>query len=198
MTRLFDILRRGTPTTGATPCPLPEDRGIALRRCEATAGRPACAKHPARDNGRYNSYLNKPQLLARMGETPAINTPQPPLDLPRQIEAILQAMSDGLWVCSTEPRLLWINRACEELNDIRAEEVCGRPVSELLAIGNFDHDAATQVLNQRRPVAINQHVKSGAGRNLLMNAVPVFDAGGEIAYVVGTERTWKRPSRRKP
>lgn len=106
--------------------------------------------------------------------------------LPRQIEAILQAMSDGLWICSAEPRLLWINAACEGLNDIRAADVCGRKVSELLAIGNFDHDATSQVLRQRRPVAINQHVKSG--RTLLVNAVPVFDADGEIAYVVGTER----------
>ncbi|MGA8259949.1 MAG: sigma 54-interacting transcriptional regulator [Arenicellales bacterium] len=106
--------------------------------------------------------------------------------LPRQIEAILQAMSDGLWICDAEPRLLWINAACEELNDIRATDVCGRKVSELLAIGNFDHDATSQVLRQRRPVAINQHVKSG--RTLLVNAVPVFDAEGEIAYVVGTER----------
>ncbi len=106
--------------------------------------------------------------------------------LPRQIEAILQAMSDGLWICDAEPCLLWINEACEQLNNIRAADVCGRRVSELLAIGNFDHDATSQVLRQRRPVAINQRVKSG--RTLLVNAVPVFDADGEIAYVVGTER----------
>lgn len=95
-------------------------------------------------------------------------------------------MSDGLWICDAEPRLLWINEACEQLNDIHADDVCGRRVSELLAIGNFDHDATTEVLRRRRPVAINQHVKSG--RTLLVNAVPVFDDKGAIAYVVGTER----------
>jgi len=121
-----------------------------------------------------------------MSNIPTLEAPAPPLDLPRQIEAILQAMSDGLWICNAEPRLLWINEACEELNDIRAADVCGRRVAELLEIGNFDHDATSRVLGQRRPVAINQHVKSG--RTLLVNAVPVFDADGEIAYVVGTER----------
>jgi PAS domain S-box-containing protein len=95
-------------------------------------------------------------------------------------------MSDGLWICDAEPRLLWINRACEELNEIKAADVCGLKVSELLSIGNFDHDATTRVLRQRRPVAINQHVKSG--RTLLVNAVPVYGDDGNIAYVVGTER----------
>lgn len=119
--------------------------------------------------------------------TPVVpRTPASPLGLPHQIEAILQAMSDGLWICDAEPRLLWINHACEELNDIRADDVCGRKVSELLSMGNFDHDATTRVLQQRRPVAINQHVKSG--RTLLVNAVPVYDTNGDIAYVVGTER----------
>lgn len=119
--------------------------------------------------------------------TPVVpRTPASPLGLPHQIEAILQAMSDGLWICDAEPRLLWINHACEELNDIRAPDVCGRRVSELLSMGNFDHDATTRVLQQRRPVAINQHVRSG--RTLLVNAVPVYDTDGEIAYVVGTER----------
>jgi len=116
----------------------------------------------------------------------APGAPASPLGLPTQIEAILQAMSDGLWICDAKPRLLWINEACEQLNDIRAEDVCGLEVSELLSLGNFDHDATTQVLSQRRPVAINQHVKSG--RTLLVNAVPVFDSSGGVAYVVGTER----------
>lgn len=118
-------------------------------------------------------------------QTP-IRSPSSLLDLPPQVEAILQAMSDGVWICNAEPRLLWVNRACESLNNIRAGEVCGRRVSELLSIGNFDHDATSRVLRQRRAVAINQHVKSG--RTLLVNAVPLFNDAGEITHVVGTER----------
>lgn len=107
-------------------------------------------------------------------------------NLARQLEAVFEAMSDGIWVCDRTPRLLWINGACEQLNDIRREEVCGRTVAELYARGNFDHDVTSLVLRERRPVAINQRVKTG--RTLLVNGVPVFDDDGEIAYVVGTER----------
>ncbi len=103
-----------------------------------------------------------------------------------QLEAVLEAMSDGVWICNAEPRLLWINAACEKLNDIRREEVVGRTVAELLQQRNFDHAVTSNVLRERRPVAINQKVRSG--RTLLVNGVPVFDDNGNIAYVVGTER----------
>ncbi len=99
---------------------------------------------------------------------------------------ILNALSDGVWVCDATPRLLWINRACEELNDIEAEDVCGRLVQELLDQGNFDADVTTQVLRTGAPATINQRVKSN--RMLLVSGLPVFDANGNVAYVVGNER----------
>lgn len=107
-------------------------------------------------------------------------------DAARQLEAVFEAMYDGVWVCDSTPRLLWINSACEKLNEIQRADVCGRRVAELLEQGNFDHDVSTEVLRRRQPVAINQKVKSG--RTLLVNGVPVFDERGDIAYVVGTER----------
>ncbi len=107
-------------------------------------------------------------------------------DLARQFESVFEAMHDGVWVCDTTPRLLWINTACETLNDIRREDVCGKTVAQLLTAGNFDTDVTTRVLRERRPVAINQKVKSG--RTLLVNGVPVFDGQGQIIYVVGNER----------
>lgn len=103
-----------------------------------------------------------------------------------QLDALFDALSDGLWICDATPRLLWINKACETLNEINRVDVCGKLVSDLLGIGNFDHDVTSQVLKTRNSVAINQKVKSG--RTLLVNGAPVFDDSGEIIYVVGTER----------
>lgn len=70
--------------------------------------------------------------------------------LGRQFEAILEAMADGVWVCDTTPRLLWINSACEQLNDIRRKDVCGRTVGELLDRGNFDTDVTHRKIEERR------------------------------------------------
>lgn len=120
-------------------------------------------------------HLAEPCLGTALGADPS-----------RQLEAVFEAMTDGVWICDATPRLLWINQACERLNEIRRSDVCGRPVRELLGSGNFDHDATSRVLRTGRPVAINQKVVSG--RTLLVNAVPVFGDDGAIAYVVGTER----------
>jgi len=107
-------------------------------------------------------------------------------DVVRQMVSVFEAMADGVWVCDATPRLLWLNGACEKLNDIKREEVCGKTVRELLEQRNFDKDVTTRVLRERRPVAINQKVRSG--RTLLVNGVPVFDDEDRIVYVVGSER----------
>jgi PAS domain S-box-containing protein len=103
-----------------------------------------------------------------------------------QVMSVFEAMADGVWVCDTTPKLLWINSACEELNNINRQDVCGKSVAELLDIGNFDTDVTHQVLSSGKPVAIIQKVKSG--RTLLVNGVPVYDSDGNISLVVGSER----------
>jgi len=104
----------------------------------------------------------------------------------RDLERIFEAMADGVWVCDATPRLLWINSACEALNNIKREEVCGHTVEALLESGNFDTDVTQRVLREKKPVAIIQKVKSR--RTLLVSGVPIFDKQGEVKFVVGSER----------
>jgi PAS domain S-box-containing protein len=103
-----------------------------------------------------------------------------------ELEQIFEAMADGVWVCDSTPTLLWVNSACEDLNNIRREDVCGKTVDELLSKGNFDTDVTHRVLREKKPVAIIQRVKSK--RTLLVNGIPIFDRKGNIKYVVGSER----------
>lgn len=104
----------------------------------------------------------------------------------KQLLSVFEAMADGVWVCDATPKLLWVNSACEQLNDIRREDVCGRTVDELLVEGNFDTDVTRRVLRDRKSVAIIQKVRSG--RTLLVNGAPVFDENGNVSHVVGSER----------
>ncbi|OEY67480.1 sigma-54 interaction domain-containing protein [Marinobacter sp. X15-166B] len=99
---------------------------------------------------------------------------------------ILEAMTDGVWVCDANETLVWVNSACEQLNDIQRHLVCGKTVDQLLGQGNYDRDVTHQVLRTRKPSAIIQKVRSG--RTLLVHGVPVFDDRGEVSLVVGTER----------
>jgi PAS domain S-box-containing protein len=103
-----------------------------------------------------------------------------------ELEQIFEAMADGVWVCDATPKLLWINSACEELNNIKREEVCGKSVEELLSMGNIDTDVTQKVLRGKKPVTIIQKVKSK--RTLLVNGVPIFDKQGSVKFIVGSER----------
>ena len=103
-----------------------------------------------------------------------------------ELEQIFEAMADGVWVCDSTPTLLWVNSACEDLNNIKREDVCGKTVDELLSKGNFDTDVTHRVLREKKAVAIIQRVKSK--RTLLVNGIPIFDDRGSIKYVVGSER----------
>lgn len=103
-----------------------------------------------------------------------------------ELEQIFEAMADGVWVCDATPTLLWVNSACEALNDIKREDVCGKSVDELLDRGNFDTDVTHRVLREKKPVAIIQKVLSN--RTLLVNGVPIFDSAGKVKFVVGSER----------
>jgi PAS domain S-box-containing protein len=103
-----------------------------------------------------------------------------------EIEQIFEAMADGVWVCDSTPTLLWINSACEELNSIKREDVCGKSVDELLSSGNFDNDVTHRVLNGKKSITIIQKVKSK--RTLLVNGIPIFDDQGNVKFIVGSER----------
>ncbi|MGC4000899.1 MAG: sigma 54-interacting transcriptional regulator [Anaeromyxobacter sp.] len=105
--------------------------------------------------------------------------------LVREQDAVIDSMSDGLWVCDGEARVLRVNPASERLNDIRAADVVGRTMTALVGEGTFDRSATLEVLRTRQPVNMLQ---TRRGRTLVLTGRPVFDAQGALIRVVVTER----------
>jgi PAS domain S-box-containing protein/TyrR family helix-turn-helix protein len=106
-------------------------------------------------------------------------------DLLRQQDAIIDSMSDGLWVCDAEAKVLRVNTASERLNDIKAAQVVGRNMRELVAEGIFDRSATLEVLRTGKRVNMLQARK---GRQLVLTGVPVHDEAGRLIRVVVNER----------
>jgi PAS domain S-box-containing protein/TyrR family helix-turn-helix protein len=106
-------------------------------------------------------------------------------DLVREQDAIIDSMSDGLWVSDGDARVLRVNPASERLNDIRASEVVGRNMRDLVAEGLFDRSATLEVLRTGKPVNMLQSRK---GRTLVLTGVPVRDERGRLIRVVVNER----------
>jgi len=108
-------------------------------------------------------------------------------NLNRQLNAIFESSSDGLWVCDGQGNVTNVNSASEKLNGIRSMEVVGKNVSELMADGLFDRSVTLEVLKTRRQVSMIQRIRR-TGRTLLITGTPVFDESGKISMVVLSER----------
>jgi PAS domain S-box-containing protein len=105
--------------------------------------------------------------------------------LVREQDTIIDTSADGLWICDGEANVLRINPASERLNSIRAEEVVGRNMRDLVAEGVFDRSVTLEVLRTGGPVNMFQ---ARMGRKLMLCGAPVRDEAGRIIRVVVNER----------
>ncbi len=108
-------------------------------------------------------------------------------NLTLQMKAIFKASSDGIWVCDANGVVIDINEASERLNGIRASDVVGKRVEDLLESGLFDRSVTLEVMETRRQVSLMQVIRQ-TGRQLLSTGTPVFDEKGAMTMVVVNER----------
>jgi PAS domain S-box-containing protein len=106
-------------------------------------------------------------------------------ELTREQDAIINSTSEGLWICDGDANVLRINPASERLNGIRAEQVVGRNMRDLVKEGLFDRSATLEVIRTRAPANMLQ---ARQGRKLVLTGNPVFDDAGKLIRVVVTER----------
>ena len=106
-------------------------------------------------------------------------------DLTRELDAIIDSSSDGLWICDADARVIRINPASERINNIKASEVVGKNMRDLLDQGFIDRSAALEALTSRTVVS---QLQNREGRKLISTGTPVLDANGEVIRVVVSER----------
>jgi PAS domain S-box-containing protein len=106
-------------------------------------------------------------------------------DLTRELDAIIDSSSDGLWICDAEARVIRINPASERINNIKASEVVGKNMRELLEEGFIDRSAALEAITTKKVVS---QLQNREGRKLISTGTPVLDANGEVIRVVVSER----------
>ncbi len=100
-------------------------------------------------------------------------------------EAIIDSMSDGLWVCDGEANVLRVNPASARLNSVEPAQVLGRNMKALVEEGLFDRSVTLEVIRTGKPVHMLQ---ARGGRKLVVTGTPVRDEGGRLVRVVVNER----------
>ena len=107
-------------------------------------------------------------------------------ELSQELDAIIASSDDGLFICDGKGTILRINAASERLNMLRATDVIGRKINELVDEGFIDTSVTLKVMQSRKRENILQHTRSG--RKLILTGNPVFNPAGELIRVVVNER----------
>ena len=105
--------------------------------------------------------------------------------LARELDTIIDSSSDGLFVCDADANVIRMNPASEKIHNIKAEQIVGRNMRELISAGFIDRSAALEASLKRKRVS---QLQNKAGRKLISIATPVFDDQGGLIRVVVSER----------
>ncbi|WP_020675187.1 sigma-54 interaction domain-containing protein [Geopsychrobacter electrodiphilus] len=106
-------------------------------------------------------------------------------ELNRELNAIINSSSDGLFVCRADGTVIRINPASERMHHVRAEEMLGKNIFTLVEEGFVDRSAALEAIRSRKQVSVLQNHR---GRKLMSTGTPVFDEAGALVLVVVTVR----------
>ncbi len=106
-------------------------------------------------------------------------------ELNRELNAIINSSSDGLFVCRADGTVIRVNPASERMHHIQADEVLGKNIFTLVEEGFVDRSAALEAIRSRKQVSVLQNHR---GRKLMSTGTPVFDEEGELVLAVVTVR----------
>ena len=106
--------------------------------------------------------------------------------LAREMRAVIDSSFDGIFITDGEGTTILVNRAYERITGIRASEVLGRNMRDLVSEGFYDQSVTLRVLKSRKSETIIQKVKSG--KTIVVTGNPVDDASGALWRVVTNVR----------
>ncbi len=107
--------------------------------------------------------------------------------LTRELDAIIDSSSDGLFVCDATGRILRVNPASARINNATPEQLEGRNYLDVAKEGLvLLPSAALEAIKAKAQVSLLQESRSG--RKLISTATPVFDDQQQLIRVVVSER----------
>ena len=102
------------------------------------------------------------------------------------LDTVIDSSYDGLWICDHEGKVVRINKTAEKLHDVKAEEVVGRNMKDLVVEGLIDKSATLATLETKTSVTMIQYIKGK--KKLLVSSSPIVNKNGEITFIVCNDR----------
>jgi PAS domain S-box-containing protein len=104
----------------------------------------------------------------------------------RELDAIIDSSSDGLFVCDADANVIRVNPASERIHQIKAKELIGKNMVDLIDQGFIDRSAALEASRSKTTVSLLQD--KDENRKLISTGTPVFDDQDNLIRVVVSER----------
>ena len=107
--------------------------------------------------------------------------------LAQELQDIIESSYDGIWITDGKGYTLHVNSAYERISGMKAEEVQGKHMQELVDQGYFSDSVTLHVLEKKERVTIMHDIRK-TGKRALITGNPIFDEHGEIVRVVTNVR----------
>ncbi len=103
-----------------------------------------------------------------------------------EYQAILNSISDGVYITDGQGKTLHINRAFEQITGITWDQINNKDVRQLVNQGVYQKSVTLKVLESQKEESIVETLPNG--KEVLLTGVPVYDKKGAITQVVTTLR----------
>lgn len=104
-----------------------------------------------------------------------------------ELNAIIDSSFDGIFVTDGKAKVLKVNRAYERITGLKAADLIGKTMPELIAAGYYDLSVTMEIIQTKRQLTIIQEVQGGK-KTILVTGTPAFDKQGNIFRVVTNVR----------
>ncbi|MDQ0219297.1 PAS domain S-box protein [Peribacillus cavernae] len=104
----------------------------------------------------------------------------------KQLEAIIEFSTDGIYVVDASGKTVFVNTAYEKMTGYNRKELIGNQMKDLMGKGYFDQSVSLLVLEEKKQISIIQ--KIAEKKEVIVTGSPVFDDMGEIELVVTSVR----------
>ncbi len=99
---------------------------------------------------------------------------------------IVNSLYDGVFITDGYGITVKVNKSYERITDLKAEQLIGYHMEDLIKAGYISKSASIQVLKEKRPITLMQSIQNG--RKIIVSGTPIFNEQNEILYVVNSVR----------
>ncbi|MEA4925219.1 MAG: sigma 54-interacting transcriptional regulator [Syntrophomonadaceae bacterium] len=103
-------------------------------------------------------------------------------EMKEKLDTLLGESLDSFFVADKDGKVINVNKAYTRITGLKAEDILGRSMYELVEKGYYSQAATLMVLESHKPVMYKE--TTATGRVALFTGLPIFDEQGELCNVL--------------